>query len=260
MTRLARSALYCPGNRPERFDKARLSGADIVILDLQDSVPGDQKENALNNVIEYLQARPKEDLRTFQVRVNSKTQVPSGLLQFALDLAIRLPQVEHPDELLAWSDFREVIALVETARGIRNLDAIAATQVVSALAIGELDLTTELGGNHPSLVNHLRIELILASAAAGLPSPMMSAWTRLSDEDGLREDCELGRSLGFVGRTAIHPKQIDLINEVFERSYSQEAAARAQSVLGTDGGVGIDDQGNMVDSAMLRSRRNKTAS
>lgn len=254
----AKSALYCPGDRPERFEKARSSGADIVILDLQDSVAADQKLKALENVVGYLSNKTAEDLRKFQVRVDSRTEVPSELLQFSKDLAIRLPEVEHPDDLAPWSEFREVIALLETARAMRRIDDIASSNLVSALAIGELDLTTELGGNDPSLINHLRIELLLASAAAELPAPMMSAWTQLSNQEGLREDCEQGLALGFAGRTAIHPKQVEVINRVFSLSPGEDRASRARRVLGPQGGVGVDEQGNMLDTAMLRVRRNKS--
>jgi citrate lyase subunit beta / citryl-CoA lyase len=254
---VARSALYCPGDRPDRFDKARFSGADILILDLQDSVAANQKLNALGYVSEYLSSLTVEDRRTIQVRVDSKTEVPTELVPFAKDLAIRLPQVEHPDDLSQWSEFREIIALVESARGIRRIDDIATSSLVSALAIGELDLTTELGGNDPSLINHLRIELLLASAAAELPAPMMSAWTQLSNQEGLRKDCDQGLALGFAGRTAIHPKQVEVINRVFSASPSEDRATRALGVLGTQGGVGVDEEGNMIDAAMLRIRRNK---
>lgn len=255
-----RSALYCPGDKPERFEKARLSGADIVILDLQDSVSADQKLKALSNVIEYLASKTAEVIRTIQVRVESKSAVPTELLQFSKDLAIRLPHVEHPDDLEPWSEFREIIALLETAKAIRRIDDIAASGLVTALAIGELDLYTELGGNHPSLLNHLRIELLLASAAAGLPAPMMSAWTQLSNQEGFSKDCEQGLALGFAGRTAIHPKQVEVINRVFSLNPSADIASRARDVLGPQGGVGVDEDGNMIDTAMLRVRRKKSSS
>lgn len=255
-----RSALYCPGDRPDRFEKARLSGADIIILDLQDSVAQDQKRNALENVIAYLSSKTAEELRTIQVRVDSKAKVPTELLPLAPNLAIRLPQVEHPDELSRWSEFREVIALVETSKGIRRIDEIATSGLVSSLAIGELDLTTELGGDNPNLIRHLRIELLLASAAAGLPAPMMSAWTQLSNQEGLRKDCEEGLTLGFTGRTAIHPKQVEVINRVFNVRPVLGRAARAREVLGPHGGVALDGEGNMIDTAVLRARKDNSSS
>lgn len=253
-----RSALYCPGDRPDRFEKARLSGADLVILDLQDSVANDQKRRALEYVIAYLSTKTAEELRTIQVRVDCKTTVPSELLPFAPDLAIRLPRVEHPDDLSPWSEFREVIALVETSRGIRRIDEIATSSLVSSLAIGELDLTTELGADNPNLTRHLRIELLLASAAAGLPAPMMSAWTQLSNQEGFRKDCEEGLTLGFTGRTAIHPKQVELINRVFDVRPVVSRAASAREVLGPGGGVALDAEGNMIDTAVLRNRKDKS--
>lgn len=249
------SALYCPGNRPDRFEKA-FSAADQVILDLQDSVAPDQKAFALDQVINFLTSKPTSDLNRVQVRVESTASELAALEPFADDITIRLSRVEKREDLIIWEKFRSVIPLVETSLGILNLREIAEPENVVSLAMGELDLTTELDASSPELVRHLRIQLVLASAAFGLPAPMMSAWTKLSDADGFRQDCIEGRSLGFWGRTAVHPSQLTTIHEIFAVAEDSEVEkAETKLLLEQSGGVALDAKGNMIDQASVRGRR-----
>ena len=229
------SALYCPGNRPDRFTKAINSGADQLILDLQDSVPLDEKSAALESVLGFLGHLDAASAQNVQVRVN-----------------------EVPAQISPWRDFRQIVPLVETAKGLANLSAIAESPKVKMLAIGELDLSRELNSRHPDMIRHLRIQIVLASAAFGLRPPMMSAWTNLSDMDGLRIDTIEGRGLGFLGRVAIHPKQIPVIKEAFAVPESELRHKKEVLVLlGEEGGVAVDSEGNMVDRANLRPQSRK---
>lgn len=251
----ATSALYCPGNRPDRFEKAFLA-ADQIILDLQDSVAQDQKLYALDRVVDFLVSKSASQLSRIQVRVESNPTEVASLEPFADQLTIRVSRVETREDLSLWKGFRSVIPLVETSRGMLNLPEIAETKNVVSLAIGELDLTTELDASSPEMVRYLRIQLILASAAFGLPAPMMSAWTKLSDVNGFKQDCLEGRSLGFWGRTAIHPTQVPIIHEVFSTGQDAEfGKAEKRDLLEQSGGVALDSEGNMIDQASVRSRR-----
>lgn len=249
------SALYCPGNRPDRFEKA-LTAADQLILDLQDSVALDQKEFALNQVVQYLTSKSESEIARIQVRVESTEAERTALDRFSSNLTIRVSRVETQADLHIWSQFQNVIPLVETALGMSNLGEIGSQENVASLAIGELDLTTELAATSPDIIRHLRIQLVLASAANGLPAPMMSAWTKLSDSEGLKRDCIEGRSLGFTGRTAIHPDQVPIIEEIFSPDRDPSADRRVtQELIEKSGGVAVDAHGNMVDQASLRGRR-----
>ena len=252
------SALYCPGNRPDRFTKAINSGADQLILDLQDSVPLDEKSAALESVLGFLGHLDAASAQNVQVRVNEGVEELERLSKFANLITLRSPRVEVPAQISPWRDFRQIVPLVETAKGLANLSAIAESPKVKMLAIGELDLSRELNSRHPDMIRHLRIQIVLASAAFGLRPPMMSAWTNLSDMDGLRIDTIEGRGLGFLGRVAIHPKQIPVIKEAFAVPESElRHKKEVLDLLGEEGGVAVDSEGNMVDRANLRPQSRK---
>jgi len=252
------AALYCPGNRADRFNKAMNSGADQVILDLQESVPLGEKSAALEAVLGFLGSLEAASAKKVQVRVNEGIEELPSLSKFAHLITLRIPRVEVPEQISPWIDFRQIVPLVETAKGLANLSAIAESPKVKMLAIGELDFSRELHSRHPDMIRYLRIQIVLASAAFGLRPPMMSAWTNLSDMEGLRMDTIEGRTLGFLGRVAIHPKQIPVIKEAFavpesELRYQKEVL----DLLGEEGGVAVDSDGNMVDRANLRPRSRK---
>lgn len=245
MSRLV-TALYVPGDRPDRFDKAAASGADLVILDLEDAVAPDRKDEARKNVAAWLAARRAGPL--VEVRVNG----PEDLAVFAgLDPAIgvRVPKVEQPADVDPYAG-RPVTALLETARGVENSARIAAHPAVTRLGLGESDLASDLGGSAPALIDHARIRVLFAARSAGLPAPMLSAYPDIRNLDGLRRDCERGRELGWFGRAAIHPSQLAVIEDVFAASDHDVLWARSVLAALEDGGVATLPSGEMVDAAM----------
>ena len=248
-------ALYCPGDKPEKFQKAQSAEADFMILDLQDSVASRDKSFALESVMEFLATQKNTELEKIEVRVNGDPVEAKKLQRFSEYLSIRLPRVETAEQLDDWASFRRVTPLVETSLGMQNLEAIANHPKVCILAMGEADLLSELGANDLSITNYFRIRLITVSAAAGLERPMMSAWTKLSDSAGLEQDCLVGKSLGFTGRTAIHPKQIPVIKQAFSETESEkQKRMEIQAQLGNHGGVALDKNGDMIDTAHIRNR------
>lgn len=249
------SALYVPGNKPAWFLKALDGDADQVILDLQDSVPLNEKDQALSEVVSFLKSASKDQISKLQVRVCGTEKELQALKEASASISIRLPKVENRASLEPWSVFRYLVPLIESARGFLSIDEIAGHPKVEMLAMGELDLASELLTSHPDVFSHLRMQLILASAANGLRPPMMSAWTNLSNPEGFVHDCYRGRDLGFVGRTAIHPSQIPVIQEAFQVSSSElERKREIEKLIGQSGGVALSSAGDMVDSANLRTR------
>lgn len=255
----ATTALYVPGDRPDRFDKAVAAGPDLVILDLEDAVAPAAKEVALGAVTAWLRGRDGAEGPGVQVRVNRGADAEvAALVATGAAFGLRLPKVESADELdrvAALAPGTPVTALVESALGLERAFALASHPAVTALGAGESDLAAELGTRDEAVLDHLRVRLLVAARAAGLPAPMLAAYPGIRDLDGLRADTERGRRLGWHGRSAIHPAQLPVIREVFRPRDDETAWARAVlAALETDGVATLPD-GQMVDAAMaVRAR------
>jgi len=172
--------------------------------------------------------------------------------------AIRVPKVQSPNALPVIEV--PLVATIESARGVEAAYDIARGPGVSAIALGEADLRSDLGINTDDGLLWARSRIVVAARAAGLSSPAMSAYPSVSDLSGLAASCALGRRLGFVGRTAIHPRQIPVIERAFLPSESEVAAARelleAYAAGLSDGrGVIVLADGRMVDAAMVVEAR-----
>jgi citrate lyase subunit beta/citryl-CoA lyase len=255
------TALYVPASRPERFVKAIASGADTVIIDLEDSVAPAEKDAARRALVGFL----SPDLPVpIVVRINGRgtpwhtddlaaARGCSGMLA-----GIRVPKVDHPDDLTAISDVLGDMPLhpvIESARGVLNLAAIAGAAQVASISIGEADLRSDLAVSAPDGLDGIRDQLVVTARAAGLPQPMMSVWTAVKDLDGLARSCADGKAHGYLGRSAIHPAQIPVIRRAFAPEPAEIDRARAvlraldQAERRGDG-VALLPDGSMVDAAM----------
>ncbi|MCK2216377.1 CoA ester lyase [Actinomadura sp. ATCC 31491] len=254
--------LYVPGDRPERFAKAAASGADVVIVDLEDAVASARKDEARANAVAYLRERPAGG-PAVHVRVNDLAGDRGRAdLEAVGDLAdaVRLPKVEDPAVLDGLPDGR-AYALLESAAGLVRAEAIAAHPAVAGIALGEQDLAAELSITAEAALDHLRLRAVLAAAAAGLPPVPMSVYPDVRDEAGLDASCRAGRALGLFGRTAIHPRQIPVIRRAF-RPGEQETARALEVVAAAEraeregiGAVALPD-GRFVDAPVVaRARR-----
>jgi citrate lyase subunit beta / citryl-CoA lyase len=256
----ARSLLCVPGDRPERFDKAAASGADLVVLDLEDAVAPAAKADALGHVVEWLAGG-----RTALVRVNG-TGTPTHAAEIealaGTSAAVMLPKTDGVDQI---ADVRErlggrgLVALVETARGVRDIDAIAATEGVLRVALGTIDLAAELGIDPSSYaaLAHSRSALVVACAAAGLPSPIDGVTVQLDDTERLGADLAHARELGLGAKLCIHPRQVETVNVAFSPSADEVAWARriVEATTAAGDGVAVVD-GAMVDlPVVLRAQR-----
>ncbi len=267
-----RSYLYAPGNRPELFEKALKSGADGVILDLEDAVVSDSKKAAAQHVVDYLsQGEIFSTEPEIWVRVNNRP----GLLEDELTAlgglgrltGISLPKVEgvgvldRVNELLP--ENVGVLSLIESASGVMAVAEIATHRRVQRLGLGEADLIADLKMS-PSAerveLMPIRIKLVVASAAALIDQPVGPAFVDIGDEQGLERSSDDLRRLGFGGRSAVHPSQLQIINRVFtptesEIEQAEELIRSLAEGAERETGVFVDSQGKMVDEAVVRSAR-----
>jgi (S)-citramalyl-CoA lyase len=263
---LGRSLLYTPATRPDRFEKALSSGADIVAVDLEDSVAPGAKAAARQNVLTWLSG-PRTGRAARAVRINS-TRTVHGLRDLlavveaqAMPELILLPKVEAGADLeqleallqgpLAGVRF---IALIESARAFGRLDEIArSTPRLAAFQLGSADLSADLRAtNSWESLLYARSRLVTAAAAAGI-EVIDTPCFDLSDESVLEGEARGALRLSFTGKSAVHPKQIAVINATFSPAAAEVEHARAV-LAENEKGVGIVG-GQMIDEAIARRAR-----
>jgi citrate lyase subunit beta/citryl-CoA lyase len=257
-----RSLLFTPGSDERKLAKALASAADAVVCDLEDAVAPADKEAAREVVRRALESAGEGPARL--VRVNG-----SGTAWFDDDLAFTatleldglvLPK-SSPEVVEALGpDGPPVVAIVETAMGLRQAFEIAWQPRVAALVLGSVDLSAEVGLEpRPDAqeILYARSKVAIDSAAAGIRGPFDVVHLDFGDEAGLEEQCRLARALGFRGKACIHPGQIETINRVFAPSEEEIAWARriVESFEGQTEGV-LAVNGAMVDKPVVdRARR-----
>ena len=250
----ARTLLFVPGDRPDRFDKAAAAGADVVILDLEDAVRAEHKAQARDAVREWLRSNEA------CVRVNA-----AGTPWHDEDLAalrglaagIVLPMAASAFDATAVHRAADapVLAIVETARGVLEAAAIAAAEGVVRLAFGALDLAADLGTDDPDTFARVRTQLVLASRAARLEGPVDSVTADVTDGEVAGRDALAGKAVGMRGKLCVHPRQVAPVAAAFAPDTAELDWARRVLEAGAGGGVAVLD-GAMVDEPVLaRARR-----
>jgi citrate lyase subunit beta/citryl-CoA lyase len=257
-----RSLLFAPGSDERKLAKALASDADGVVCDLEDAVAPADKEAAREVVRDALADAGEGPARL--VRVNAAgTAWFEDDLAFAttLDLdALVLPKASPEAVELAGSQGPPLVAIVETAMGLRQAFEIASQPRVAALLLGSVDLAAEVGLEpRPDAqeILYARSKVAIDSAAAGLRGPFDVVHLDFCDEAGLEEQCRLARALGFRGKASIHPAQVETINRVFAPSDDEVAWARGvvDAFEGQSEGV-LAVNGAMVDKPVVdRARR-----
>jgi citrate lyase subunit beta/citryl-CoA lyase len=267
---LLHSFLYVPGDRADRVGKALEAGADAILIDLEDAVAHPAKEAARRVAVDTLRGRTDPGPEVW-VRINA------GELG-RLDAAALANEAAHLggvvlakcDELDWLDEIGSAIPspvplspLIESARGLRRLDALCAHPRVTQCHLGEIDLLADLGTHAAAgtqLLGHAHAELLFASAAAGILPPMGGVYPALPDLEGLSADSVRLAQLGFAGRPALHPSQVPVINAAFRPTADELATAAAlvasyDEALERGQGVVTDEQGKMVDEAVVRRAR-----
>lgn len=250
----ARSLLFVPGDRPDRYSRALASGADLVIVDLEDAVAPESKDDARESVRDLIAKTPDVAVRLNAIGTPWHAADVEAVVGAAA--AVMVPKAEATTALadLAGRAAREgtaVIALVETARGILESAAVGAIDGVVRLAFGSFDLAAELGIDPvaPGVLTLARQTLVMASAASGLPGPVDGVWAAVADVEGLSEEARRARDLGFTGKLCIHPGQIATVRS--ELAPRQDEIEWARGVVESAGsGVGLHN-GHMIDLPVL---------
>jgi citrate lyase subunit beta / citryl-CoA lyase len=263
--------LYAPGDRPDVVAKALVSGADVVLIDLEDAVAPERKAYALLATAELL-TDPRPAPVPVHVRVNSLVgplaEAEIATLAPLPGLAgLRLPKVDTVADVVRvtqWArqgvegnDVPALYALLESALGIENAFAIAtAHPALRGIALGETDLRAVLGVTGEAGLAWPRSRAVVAARAAGLAPPPQSVYPDVSDADGLARSCAEGRSLGFLGRTAIHPCQLEIIERAYLPTRQEvEAAEEVIKAAATDAGALALPDGRFVDAAVVAGAR-----
>ncbi len=256
-----RTLLFVPGVRPDRYDKAVASGADAVIVDLEDSVPATGKDAARASVASWL-----ETGRAW-VRVNSATSAEVARDLAALAgrpglLGVVVPKAEGAETIDTVVDATggrtRVIALVESARGLLHAPELAEHPHVDLLAFGNLDFAEDCAMSVESAEElellPARTHLVVASRAAGIPGPIDGVTADVRDAAAAQRDAERAVRLGFSGKLCVHPSQVSAVHQALRPTTEQIAWARRILSSLTDG-VGVVE-GAMVDRpVLLRAQR-----
>jgi citrate lyase subunit beta/citryl-CoA lyase len=277
-TSVLRTYLYVPGDAGARLLTSTDRGADAVIADLEDGVAPTARADARLAVAAWL-GRSTTGPTERWVRVGSGVEGLADVrASYSPELdGLVLAKIDHAaldDVARVLADIvppgrarPRVMALVETATGLRDVEAIAAHTLVDLLQLGELDLAADLWlhpGDAGTELLYARSRVVLAAAAAGLEAPVGAVSPDFADLDALRSSTDLLRRLGFFGRAAIHPAQLSVIHDVFTPSPEQvqtaeEHVAAYDRALAAGVGVITDREGHMIDEAVIRASRRTRA-
>jgi citrate lyase subunit beta/citryl-CoA lyase len=272
------TALFVPGDRPERFAKAVAADPDLVIIDLEDAVAPGAKSAALEAILAALAPQsPSSAAKASTGAVRAMVRVnPAGSPDAAAEVGalselinrrghglvgLMVPKAEDPDliaELVSTmtppgGSALAVIPLVESARGVMRAADLAAVAGVIRLAFGaldfRLDVSAELGS---TTVAFARAQLVIASRAAGIAAPLDSPATQVADLDAVAESARMARAQGFGGKLCIHPAQVSLVRDAFRPSDAE--IEWAHSVMEAEDGA-VQIGGQMIDRPVVERAR-----
>jgi (S)-citramalyl-CoA lyase len=255
------SLLFVPGNRPERFEKALASGADLVVIDLEDAVGPADKDSARKAAIAAL-GNPR-----LGIRING-LRTPQGLADLiALSTAttkppfIMIPMVEAAAEIeiahaILGPDVG-LLPLIETVKGVGVAQVIAASPGICGVMLGGADFAGELGvAMSWDALFAARSSIVMACAAARVPSVDVP-WLDLDNLEGLAADVARVKAMGFTAKSVVHPKHITVVHQVMRPTAAEIAEAReAESIYAAAGECAVRWNGKMLEApVMARYRR-----
>ena len=274
---MMRSKLFVPGSRPEFFEKAMRSAADALTFDLEDAVAPAQKPAARRAIGDFLGGLSRGGDKLTIVRTNGVdhpqfAEDVDAVMTASLDY-ISLPKLESADEvrravqMIAAAEARKgidrrvgVLATVESPKGLRlAYEITSADPRIAALQVGLADLFAPLRiERHAAALGPVRFAIKMAAAEAGVPA-YDTVWTDVHDRAGYERDARDALAMGFLGKSCIHPTQVDIANRVF--SPTEKQVTWAQKVLAAGalpenvgkGAFTVD--GHMVDEPFFREAR-----
>ena len=270
--KVRRSFIFTPGLNPEMFPKALASGADMVCIELEDGIAIKDKDEARKNTINALKNLKVNNDVELVVRVNCQRTKP-GILDLEAFIssklnvkALMLPKVKTPDEITFIDDLltdcnmdTDLHVIMETNEALENIYDIAhASKRIVALYFGGVDMAAELRvpNSYENLI-YARSKLVHAGASVGI-DVIDVPYLDLEDMDGMKKEAELVRNLGFTGKGSIHPKQINILNEVF--TPSKEEIIKAKRIIdqfnASDTGLVVID-GKLIEKPVLREMKRR---
>ncbi len=263
---LPRSYLFVPASRPERIGKARKSGADAVIVDLEDAVEPAAKPAARAALAQAADALTDAGPGTLWLRINAldtahaadDLRLLGALRQQGCSIGAMVPKAGDAAALQALPPDVPVLALIETALGLGQAHRLGDVPAVQRLAFGSIDYALDLGGLNPAdheALRHARSTLVWASRCADLPPPVDGVTPAIDDEAALSADNAEARRLGFAARLCIHPRQVAAVHAALAPTAEERAwAERVVAAAGEGGAVQLD--GRMIDRpVLLRAQR-----
>jgi citrate lyase subunit beta/citryl-CoA lyase len=260
---LARSLLFAPANRPDLFRKFPQLKADLFALDLEDGTPPAERQAARASLKDSIRAARGDRSGHLFVRIN-----PAGSPDFAADLdavegsgadGIVLAKAERAEDIASLRGDLPVIAGIESIAGVLNARVIAAGPCVVAVYFGAEDFAADMGARRTPdglEVLYARSRVVLAAKAAGVKA-LDQVVLHLKDDAQFRRDGTLGRDLGYDGKMCIHPRQVELANELFAPTAAEIDQARrlvaAYEAAQSRGVATIDFEGRMVDGPVFKT-------
>jgi citrate lyase subunit beta/citryl-CoA lyase len=274
-----RSMLFTPGDRLDMVEKAARSGTDAVIVDLEDAVSLDKKAEAREKLADlpdssvpyFVRTNGPETDQFWDDVLAAGNALVAGLVIPKAESAATISQVDGALTVLEKANGREpgsidIVPLIESAIGVRfTYEMAAASDRVQCVMFGggeQGDLVADLGVEwtpEGTGLMHARSQVLLSARAAGVPYPMEAVYMDFRNDQGMRLESEIARTLGYVGKVAIHPAQVPIINEVF--TPAEDVVAYQRKVLAafeeaeSQGKASIAVDGKMVDYAVARVAR-----
>ncbi len=267
-----RSFIFTPGLKPEMFPKALSSGADMVCIELEDGIAIKDKDEARKNTIEALKTLEVKNDVELVVRLNCQ-RTKFGLLDLEAFIssklkvkALMLPKVNTPEEITLIDDLltdcnldTDLHVIMETNEGLENIYDIAhSSKRIVALYFGGVDMAAELRvpNNYQNLI-YARSKLVHAGASAGV-DVIDVPYLDLEDMNGMKKEAELVRDLGFTGKGSIHPKQINILNDIFTPSEDEITKAKKIVDKFNESNTGlVVIEGKLIEKPVLREMQRK---
>jgi len=245
MTNLFRSLIFVPGNNPRFLEKAKSLSADIVCFDLEDSVPDKEKKKARTLIKGALKKRNQYSSSVFartnspdsnKIEADLKEIVQKGIDGIVIPKVNSSKEIKKIEKIISSLEKKRkirgirLIPSIESALGVINCYEIAsASKRIDAIVFGIFDLLNDLGieytkGN-PLGAKYSRYKVPVAATAAGVYA-IDGIWQDIKDASGLKKDCQIGKSLGYVGKSVIYPDQIDTVHKIFHPNKTEIAWAK----------------------------------
>jgi citrate lyase subunit beta/citryl-CoA lyase len=264
-TQFFRSYLYAPASKPELVEKAFNSQADCIVIDLEDAVHHDKKDEARKFVVDFLS---KPASKPFLVRINDLNG-PWGVTDLESIsspnlFGIRIPKSASVDTVKKASKIldakksnAQIHLLIESALGVvKAFELSSCDPKVAAISLGEADLLSDLRATNDEALAFSRLSILLAARAAGIKQPSQSVYANTKDLKGLEESTIKAKATGFFGRSIIHPSHIEIVNTIY--TPTKEEAEQAEELLGvyeqmqaTGNSVMALPNGEMIDPANI---------